>query len=139
MAKYRQQFDRDNQSGRGSDSNSDNGFAAGDDDRWDRPRPVDPDYSVPARTPGEAVIPPGTVATGAVVGTAIARDNALNNTLDYAEGTVGSDYYTELPCSLKGNTEVDGSMYYKCSKGWYKRVYRGDDVVYVQVDAPPGL
>jgi hypothetical protein len=101
---------------------------------------VDPDYSVPVRVPGERVpgervIPPGTVATGAVIGTAIARDNAE----DYVEGGVGSDYYTELPCSLQGNAEVDGSKYYKCSTGWYKRVYRGDDVVYVQVDAPPGM
>ncbi len=126
MAKYRQQFDRDNSVG------------AGDDERWDRPRPVDPDYSLPARTPVTAAIQPGTVAAGAVVGTAIARDNALNNSRDYVAGGVGSDYYTELPCSLQGNTEVGGSMYYKCREGWYKRVYRGDDVVYVQVDAPPG-
>lgn len=129
MAKYRQQFDRDN------------GVGAGDDERWDRPRPVDPDYGVPVRPPvvtEPGKVLPGTAASAAVVGTAIARDNALDNYVDYAGG-VGADYYTELPCSLQGNTEVGGSMYYKCRQGWYKRVYRGDDVVYVQVDAPPGM
>lgn len=130
MARYRQQFNRDNKI---PDVNEKDGAA--DHLDWDRPRPVDPDYSVPVRAPGERVIPPGTIATGAVLGTAIAREDALE---DYAGGA-GSDYYTELPCTLQGNAEVDDSKYYKCDKGWFKRVYRGDDVVYVQVDAPPGM
>lgn len=119
MANYRAQFERDNlASGNVSDKQD-----AGAND-WDRPRPVDPAYGVPIQ---------GTAATAAIVGTAIARENAE----DYVENGTGSDYYSELPCSLKGNMEVDGSLYYKCSTAWYKRVYRGDAVVYVQVDAPP--
>jgi len=112
MARYRAQFARDN--------------AGVDNDRWDRPPPVDPGYGVPVRGAG---------LVAGTIGVAIAREDAL----DYAEKNNGTDYYAELPCAVQGNLEQDGSTYYRCDNGWYKRAMRGDDIVFIRVDAPPGF
>ena len=62
----------------------------------------------------------GAFVAGAVIGTVITA--AAFNSNNCASGVV----------------YVDNFAYYQCSGSWYQQVYRGGDVTYIVVEAPPG-